>query len=944
MMEGRAGIMLRLGIAIVALGLSTMAYCSNFAKADTPITNFSAVPSNSQAGGHPDVEIQFEVKNRVAQLSETACDCEDAKNANVHLPAGFIGNPHATPQCSIANFSSDSCPIDSQVGIVHVVTSHGLPFDAALYNLVPPPEDAGLLAFKIFLYDTPQFTVLSARTGGDYGLNADATSIYHGAYPLEIFQEDIWGVPAESSHDQLRVNPSNFGGPSFFGQLCDAEGTLSTIDPNSIVKPCHTNYSGITPVPSNSPLTPFNQNPTNCDAPLSSSLEVLSYDGGVTHADYPWPQSTGCDQLSFNPSLYAQPTTNETDTASGIDVDLSVPQQLSPSIPSPSELKGATVTLPPGFTINPNAADGKTSCSETEAGFGTEEEGSCPEASKIGSLEIDSSALPGPLPGYVYLGQPLPGDRYRVFLLADGFATHIKLAGTVTPDPSTGQLSFSFQNLPQSPLTAFNLHIFGSERGLLATPTQCGTYPVTTKFTPWDSEIGSQISTQYFTLESGPNGEPCPGPQRPFDPSFAAESNGNTAGAHSTFALEVGRADGEQNLSGIEVNTPPGLSATLAGVSYCPDAALAHAAEPSYSGLAEEELPSCPGTSEIGTAVVGAGAGTHPVYVSGKVYLAGPYKGAPLSLAIITPAVSGPYDLGNVVVRVALHVDQTDAHITAISDPLPQILEGIPLRLRTVRISLDRQNFASNPTNCSQFSVASAISGDQGLVARHAAPYQVANCASLGFAPKLSLRLSGGYHRAENPALTTTLQMPSGDANIARAQITLPHAELVDNAHIRTPCTRPQFSTGTCPSGSVIGKARALTPLLEKPLEGPVYLMTGFGHKLPDLAADLDGQILILLHGKIDSAPNGGLRTTFETVPDAPVSSFTLNLDGGKRGLIQNSENICAPATNLRTDLSFIGQNGASTSLHPALAVACPSKESLDAPRHQRRSFAMGAR
>ena len=406
-----------------------------------------------------------------------------------------------------------------------MLATNGIGFDTAVYNIVPPPEDAGLLGFKIFLFDTPQFTVLGARTGGDYGLDSDTTSIFHGLFPLEALQEVLWGVPAAPSHDRLRINPRNsLGGPSFPGSLCDSSGQLATSDPESVDEFCIGNFVGFTPLHSNALSAPFLQNPTTCDTTLSSTLEVLSYDSGLTSAEYPWPKLTGCDQLSFNPSLYAQPTTSTTDSPSGMDVDLTVPQQVSPTVPSPTELRRATVTLPQGFSINPNAADGKTACQDTDASFGTTFAAHCPEFAKIGSLTIDSSALPGPLPGFVYLGQPLPGNRYRIFLVADGFATHVKLAGTVSADPVTGRLTITLNELPQSPLTAFNMHIFGSERGPLASPTRCGTYPITSVFTPWDSSLAAQTSTQYFTIESGPEGKPCPGPTRPFSPTVLASS------------------------------------------------------------------------------------------------------------------------------------------------------------------------------------------------------------------------------------------------------------------------------------------------------------------------------------------------------------------------------------------------------------------------------------
>jgi hypothetical protein len=745
--------------------------------------------------------------------------------------------------------------------------------------------------------------------------------------PLNTFTEVIWGVPANPSHNLLRLNPKynpntveELPLTSYADTLCNATGEESTTNPESVVKPCR---FPIPPEKSNSPETPFTQNPTNCDSPLTTELGVLGYDGSFQTALAAWPQMTGCDQLTFNPSLYAQPTTTRTDSPSGIDVNLSVPQELSPTIPSPSELRAATVKLPEGFSINPNAADGKMACSDAEANFGTNEEAHCPEYSKVGSLEIDSSALPGPLPGFVYLGKPLPGNRYRIFLVANGFATHVKLAGTVRADPVTGQLTITFTDLPQSPLTAFNMHFFGSERGLLATPTECGEYPVTTDFTPWDSSIGIQTSTQFFTLTSGPYGASCPSAQRPFNPKFDAASADPTAGSHEPFSLEVKREDGDQNLAGLSVTTPPGFAATLSGVTYCPDAALSHAAEPSYSGLAELEKPVCPSSSLIGTAVTGAGAGNHPVYVHGTVYLAGPYKGAPLSLAVITPALSGPYDLGNVVVRAALQVNAFNAQITAVSNPIPQILEGIPLRVRTIRINLDRPNFAINPTNCNPLSVNATVTGNQGAVANLTELYQAANCGTLPFEPKLALRVSGSTKRVGNPALHSVLTAAPGEAGISQAIVALPRSELLDNAHIKSPCTRTQFAAKACPPGSVIGFARAKTPLLEKPLEGPVYLMTGFGHKLPDVVADLKGQIEILLDGRV-STFHGGLRTSFESVPDAPVSKFTLNLVGGGKGLLENGESLCGRRQVAAVSLS--GQNGKTDNSRKTIQTPCRAR------------------
>ena len=346
------------------------------------------------------------------------------------------------------------------------------------------------MGFNVPLLEFPIFLRFNPRTESDYGLTETTEGISQLA-PLTLFELTLFGVPASASNDAMRA-PLGW-------DFADNGNTFP-------------------PTPSNSPERPFLDNPTSCGTPLSASLEILSYDGGTSFAETAFPATTGCDQLSFNPSLSAEPTTAQADSASGLDVNLSVPQLESPTTPSPSEIKAATVTLPKGFSINPNAADGKTSCSDSEAQFGTENAAQCPEDSKVGTLSIESSALPGPLPGYIYLGKPQPGSRYRLFLVADGFGVHVKLPGSVIADPQTGQLVASFQDLPQSPFSDFDMHFFGSERGLLATPTQCGTYPVISTFVPWDSALPDQTSTQFFTLSSGPDGTPCPGAERPLRP------------------------------------------------------------------------------------------------------------------------------------------------------------------------------------------------------------------------------------------------------------------------------------------------------------------------------------------------------------------------------------------------------------------------------------------
>ena len=474
------------------------------------------------------------------------------------------------------------------------------------------------------------------------------------------------------------------------------------------------------------------------------------------------------------------------------------------------------------------------------------------------------------------------------------------------------------------------MHFFGAERGLLATPTQCGTYAVAEHLhTLGRGAARARARPSSSRIDSGPDGAPCPGPTAALQPRLRAAPRAATPPAPTARSRSTStRNDGDQNLSGLDghhasrlLRHPRGHPLLLRRRPRRQPRARATPGSPS------RRIPSCPAASQIGTAVAGAGAGTHPVYLAGKVYLAGPYKGAPLSLAVITPAVSGPYDLGNVVVRAALQVDPADAHVTAISDPLPQILDGIPLRLRSIRINLDRPDFTLNPTNCDPFEVAAQIFGDQGAEADRSSHFQVANCARLGFEPKLALRLAGSTKRRGHPALHATLTPQPGDANIASASVALPASELLDLSHVSTPCTRPEFAASQCPAGSMIGQAKATTPLLGQPLSGNVYLVTG-SNTLPDVVAALRGQIDINLRGKVDTVDQA-LRTTFRGVPDTPLSSFTLDLVGGRKGLLVNSKSTCSglgPAT-----VKLTGQNGRTANRKVALATTCGR-----ASRHKR--------
>lgn len=878
--------------AIVLSALLAMAIAGvQRADAAMEIKEFTTSASTSQAGGHPDVDYSVVWTTRAD--TSLPCNCEDARVLDMHFPTGFIGNPHNIPECSLAEFATATCPIESQVGVLEVRN-----YRNAIYNMEPHPGEPGLVAFTVPIVKSPGFVVLHARTGGDYGLDATSSAIYH-LIPFNALTVHLWGVPADPSHDANRFPPEKTE-----GQECAP-------------------YPGgcFAPVASHAAPTPYLQNPTTCGASLMAAMDVQYYEGTVAHAESPWPATTGCDQLSFNPSLAAEPTTTATDTASGLDIDLKVPQPESATAPSPSEIRSVKLTLPQGFSFVPNGANGKTSCDDAELFFSTEEEARCPEFAKIGTVSVDSSALPGPIPGNAYIGKPLPGNTFRLFVTADGYATHVKLKGTIGLDHRTGQIVASFNELPQSPFQEFKLHFFGSERGIFGTPNRCGSYPVETEFTPWDNVLPSQTSTSFFTVDSGPGGGPCPGATRPFSPRAVAGSRDNTAGIFSPFTVQLERNDGDQNLTGVTLTAPTGILASLRGVPYCPESAIAHLANPFYKGVEELTSSACPAASRVGSVTAGVGPGTRPLYVGGTVYLAGPYRGAPVSFVVVIPAVSGPYDLGNVAVRVAAHVDPVTGQVTTVSDQLPLILEGIPLRTRFIQIRLDRPNFVINPTNCDPFSTSMVLGGDEGASASLHDPFQVANCTDLGYGPKASLKLTGGLRRLGHPAIHAVLTTGAHEANSDRVVLTLPRGELLDNTHIKTICTMVDFAQGTCPAGSMIGHARVTTPLLDQPLEGGVYLRAS-SHKLPDLVMDLKGQVDFELSARVDSV-EGRLRTSFENIPDAPVSSVVVDLAGGSRGLLQNSESLCGTRKSVLAQMT--GQNGVETTTRPRLQFACGS-------------------
>jgi hypothetical protein len=848
----------------------------------------------------------------------------DLKDIEVKLPPGLIGDPTAVPRCNAEQFNTfsdvrganvvNNCPEDSAVGVVIVrqLEGKGGLVPAPLYNLVPPKGQPAQLGFQVAAF--PFYIDAAVRTGGDYGVSAllRNTSQLKRVTAASV---TIWGVPADDSHDALRGSCLNNGDEGERLSLCEKEAEVAA--------------------------KPFLRMPTSCGNPLVTEMLFNRWNafGDFEQAASASPALSGCELLEFEPTLKAGPVIDVADSPTGLRAHLHIPQNEVVDGLGEADVRKVVVRLPEGLVVNPSGANGLAACAPAQIDIDGPGPAQCPDASKIGTVEVRTPLLDNPVKGAVFVAAPRDnpfGSLLAIYIAVDDPQTGVvvKLAGEVRPDPRTGRLTAIFDDNPQLPFDDFTLDFFHGPRAALRTPAVCGTYSTESELTPW-SAPGSgppAISIHSYAIARGVGGSPCVTSEAelPNRPSFEAGTEAPVAGAFSPFVLNLRREDGTQQFAAIDVAPPPGLLGKLAGTPYCPDSALAAAA--ARAGRDEAANPSCPSASQVGVVDVGAGAGPSPYYVRGRAYLAGPYRGAPLSLAIVTPAAAGPYDLGTVVVRAAVYVDPETARITTKSDPIPAILEGIPLDVRSVAVKLDKPDFTLNPTNCDPLAIEGQLVSTLGQTVPLSNRFQVGDCGRLPFAPRLKARLFGKTNRAAHPRFRTVLTMPPGGANIARAAVTLPRSEFLDQGHIRTICTRVQFAANACPPGSIYGDAVAETPLLAEPLRGPVYLRSS-NNTLPDLVVALRGQVDVVLVGRVDSV-RGGIRTVFETVPDAPVSRFVLNMRGGKKGLLQNSTDICR--RKHRLNVLMDGQNGKAHDFKPLLVNQRCAREQRKQRRAQR--------
>jgi hypothetical protein len=912
-------------VVIAGLVLATSSFAS------FGVTEFTAKAINengtldTQAGGHPYEATTSFTFNQSTSSEYPGDQPGNVKDVEVELPSGFIGDPRATPQCPESQFEGGSggfgggsggCPIDTQVGVVTLTFGGYLagPDTQPVYNIVPKPGVPAEFGFNAVAELVRGVIVADVNPGSGYQLVTKSSDIptggnQEGDLPLLSVSFTFWGIPADPSHDAERGQRCE--DQSHFGGGC-ANGGQS----------------------SDAPLTPFLTNPTNCQSgPLATTLRADSWQNPGHYLTYTAmsPQPTGCEKLAFHPTLSVEPETAQADSPSGYTFRVKVPQNPNPYGLETPELDNAKVTLPRGVSIDPSAANGLAGCTDEQVGIGTENPVTCPSASKLGTVEVFTPLLAdgpngeAPLTGSIYLGTPISGDEYRIFLVMEGHGVSIRLPGKISADTGTGQLTATFQENPPLPFNELVLRLFGGPHAALANPLSCGPATTTSDLTPYGSpEVPDATPASTFQVTG------CGNPA-PFTPSLVAGSTSPLAGAYSPFTFQLSRGDGQQYISQIAtVSLPPGLLGNISAIPLC--------------GSSEAAAGTCGPLSQIGQVTVGAGPGASPFYLGGKVYLTQGYDGDPFGLSVVVPAIAGPYDLGTVVVRAGVQVN-SDGTVTVHADPVPTILEGIPLRLRYIGITLERPDFMLNPTNCTGHSIIASVLSQQGSTAGLSSPFVASGCAALPFRPLFVASTTGSTSKHDGASLDVRVAQGGGEANIRRVDVQLPTMLPSRLTTLQQACTEAQFNANPagCPEASNVGIAKAVTPILSVPLTGPAYLVSHGGAKFPELVLILQGEgVTIDLRGETDI--KGTITySRFETIPDAPITSFELYLPQGPHSVLASPDtNLCGKTLTMPTSME--GQNGAKTTQNTLISVTgCTAAKAKALTRAQKLAQALKA-
>lgn len=885
-----------LGLCVVVAGCSTM---PSSASASFGIHSFAASfnqaplagmepgapgPPDFQAGSRPyQFTASFALNSTTNSQGETIPD-GSVKDIQFELPRGVIGNPKAVPQCPMAVFESggdlsSNCPADTQVGMMTLDTP-GKNATVPLFNLVPPP---GVAAQFGAVGLTPIIVGLTLSSTAGSGMTVGLHNVSQ-VLPITAASITLWGVPAASSHDPFR------------GSCLGSNGTSSGS------------------CPSGAPVEPFLTMPSACGEPLTTTIFVDSWESPDTRVEESARTDgaggapsglSGCDRLDFDPAIAVQPESSVADTPTGLSVDVSIPYQNDPEGLAEANLKDVAIEFPVGLSINPAAAGGLAGCSPAQIALGGESRPTCPDASLVGTFEVETPILSKAVQGSIYLGEsatdPFSGV-VTVYLAGEGDGVELKMSGQLSALSGAGQLTLTLDDAPELPLSGLKLDIFGGPRAVIATPAVCGTFTTTTELTPYSAPESGRPATlsSSFVID-----ENCAGG---FAPTFAGGATSPVAGQSTGFALRLARADGQQYIQGLAATLPPGLLANIDAVPQCGDA--------------EAAAGTCPASSEVGAIAVGAGAGSDPYYLNGRVYLTGPYGGAPFGMSMVIPAAAGPFDLGTVVVRGGISVNFSTSSLTIATDPFPASLEGIPLRVKNVDLTIDRPGFMLNPTNCAAQTIGGTVESDAGAGVAVSAPFRVVGCARLPFAPKLVASAAAPASRANGAGVDLAVTYPTGvQADMRSLVVELPRDLRARLTTIQQTCLAENFNRNpaSCPPGALVGVGTVRTTILPSPLTGPIYLVSGSGF-LPRLVMTLQGDgVTVEFGGAFHISKTGVTSAIFDAMPDVPLSSLNINLPRGPHSALGSNTNMCAHKPVL--GYVFTGYNGARVKGTTKLAI-----------------------
>jgi hypothetical protein len=877
---------------------------------------------DTRAGSHP-YEATFNLdlaedirRDAKGEVTGAAPAGGSVRDIEVRLPPGLVVNPTAVPQCTRSQLDSVECPQASEVGIVTPYFAQLGELGFPLFNMVPPPGLPAELGFNF--NGILNFIDGGVRSGSDYGITSHINQVSQREIAGSVVT--LWNVPGEASHSLWRNGE--------LGGCTQEESEHGGAGP---AEDC--------PSPRAPILKPFLTLPTACSGPLpfsirantwqninlTSQAEFLLHDSNGTPTGI-----TGCERLGFGPLITTSPDTARADTPAGLTVEVkpSVGGLEEQNQLGTADIQNTTVTLPEGFVINPGQAAGLQACQPSQDGLTSDAEkakgeenndpAKCPSASKVGTVTIKSPLIEGAaekqFEGSVYVLQSNPPE-IKLLVAASADGVNLKLVGVVHLNEQTGQLTTKFDGTPELPFTVFKLSFSGGAQAALDTPTQCGAYETTADFTPWSSPLLPDFLTNAaFSITEGPGGGPCPSSPLPFAPSLTAGSTTDQAGGFTNFSLLLQRGDGQQRIEKLQFKEPPGLAGLLSQVPLCPEPQAAQG--------------TCSAASHIGHSVVTSGPGPYPLVIpqpgepEAPIYLTGSYEGAPFGLSIVTPVIAGPFNLGTIVTRAKIEVDPHTAQITITTDPLPQIVKGVPTDLREINAIIDRSGFLFNPTNCTPQEFTGTATSAQGVTAAIASHFGVGSCRSLAFKPRFSASASGKNSKAGGAGLDVKVAYPSepqgSEANIAKVKVDLPKQLPSRLTTLQKACTAAQFDANPagCPAASVVGHAIVHTSVLPVPLEGPAYFVSNGGEAFPNLIMVLQGYgVTVDLVGDTFINKAGITSSTFKSVPDVPFNTFELTLPQGPNSALATNVpakaqySLCGQKLTMPTEL--VAQNGA---------------------------------